>query len=268
MPLLAMATKNSARAARAPSRTPSRTTTRSAAGKRPASRAGASRKPAALPPPTVGDRIRHAIESDIVAGKLMPGAKLDEETLAERYGASRTPVREALKHLASQGLIELRPHTGAFVAKLTVGELAEMFETMAYLEAACAALASRRHTTEDRDALNAAHAVCAKAARKGDPDTFYAANARFHETVYFASHNAYLAAQTIALRNRLEAYRREATFHPGLISMTMAEHERILNAIFAMDETLAATLMRSHLDTLRDDAVSMARAIQRASAAN
>ncbi len=220
----------------------------------------------ALPAPTVGDRIRHAIESDIVSGKFLPGAKLDEEALAGRNGASRTPVREALKHLASQGLVELRPHAGAFVAKLTVGELAEMFETMAYLEAACASLASRRHTAEDRDTLAAAHAACAKAARKGDPDTFYDANARFHEVVYAASHNAYLARETINLSNRLEAYRREATFHPGLIAMTMAEHERILNAIFAMDEQLAATLMRSHLDTLRDDAVSMARAIQRASA--
>jgi DNA-binding GntR family transcriptional regulator len=222
----------------------------------------------ALTPSTVGDRVRHAIESDIVSGKFMPGAKLDEESLASRYGASRTPVREALKHLSSQGLIEIRPHAGAFVAKLTVGELAEMFETMAYLEAACAALASRRHTMEDRQALSATHKACAKAARKGDPSTFYAANARFHETVYAASHNAYLAAETIGLRNRLEAYRREATFHPGLISITMAEHERILKAIFAMDEALAATLMRSHLDTLRDDAVSMARAIQRATDAN
>jgi DNA-binding GntR family transcriptional regulator len=249
-----MAAKNTARTAARPAvRT-----------RRPARNAST----ADLPAPTVGDRIRHAIESDIVSGTFLPGAKLDEESLASRYGASRTPVREALKHLASQGLIELRPHAGAFVAKLTVAELAEMFETMAYLEAACAALASRRHTAEDREALSVAHQACARAARRADPDTFYAANARFHETVYAASHNAYLAAETINLRNRLEAYRREATFHPGLISMTMAEHERILNAIFSMDEALAATLMRSHLDTLRDDAVSMTRAIQRATAAN
>lgn len=247
-----MATKNTTRA-------PARRTT---APRRPAA------KRTAAAPLTVGDRVRHAIESDIVSGKFLPGAKLDEEALAARYGASRTPVREALKHLASQGLIELRPHAGAFVAKLTVGELAEMFEAMAYLEAACAGLASRRHTAEDREALGAAHAACARAAKKGDPDTFYAANARFHDTVYAASHNAYLARETVGLRNRLEAYRREATFHPGLITMTMAEHERILNAIFSMDEALASTLMRSHLDTLRDDAVSMARAVQRARASN
>lgn len=214
---------------------------------------------------TRSDRIRQAVEREIVSGRLVPGTKLDEDALAARHGASRTPVREALQHLASRGLIELRAHTGAFVARLTVVELAEMFETMAFLEAACAALAARRHTAQDRRLLAAAHEVCAKAARRNDPNAFYAANARFHECIYAASHNGYLAAQTIHLRNRLEVYRKEATFHPGLISVTMAEHERIMQSIFDMDEAAAGKQMRSHLDTLRDDAVSVAMAVMKAS---
>ena len=140
-----------------------------------------------------------------------------------------------------------------------------MFETMAFLEAACAALAARRHTAEDRRLLASAHDACAKAARKNDPEAFYDANARFHECIYRASHNGYLSAQTIQLGNRLEAYRREATFHPGLMSVTMAEHDRIMHAILAMDEAAAGQQMRRHLDTLRDDAVSMARAMQKGS---
>lgn len=214
---------------------------------------------------TLTDRIRQAVERDIVSGKLGPGTKLDEDSLARRHGASRTPVREALQHLASQGLIELRAHAGAFVATPTVVELAEMFEVMAFLEAACAALAARRHTAEDRGHLAAAHEACAKAARQGDPAAFYTANAHFHDCVYVAAHNAYLGAQTVQLGNRLEPYRREATFHPGLMALTMAEHERILQAILAMDEAVAGTQMRTHLDTLRDDSVSMATAVQRAS---
>jgi DNA-binding GntR family transcriptional regulator len=209
-------------------------------------------------------RIREAIEHDIVSGKLTPGMKLDEEVLAARYGASRTPVREAFQQLASQGHIELRPHMGAFVAKLSVTELVEMFETMAFLEAACAALASRRHSDEDRKQLAAAHDACQKAAKRNDPDAFYAANARFHECIYAASHNDYLAAETLRLRNRLEAYRRESTFHPGLMTLTIKEHEKILQAVLEMDEDAAAGRMRSHLDTLRDDAVSMAKALMRA----
>ena len=219
-----------------------------------------SRKPNGT---TLTDRIRQAVQRDIVAGKLRPGAKLDEDSLAARHGASRTPVREALQHLASQGLIELRAHAGAFVATPTVVELAEMFETMAFLEAACAALAARRHTAEDRRLLAAAHEACAKAARDDDPVAFYTANARFHGCIYAAGHNGFLGAQTVQLGNRLEAYRREATFHPGLMSLTMTEHERILQAILAMDEASASTQMRGHLDTLRDDVVSMATAMHR-----
>ncbi|HJU21510.1 MAG TPA: GntR family transcriptional regulator [Casimicrobiaceae bacterium] len=219
----------------------------------------------AAPGATLAERIRQTLERDIVGGRLAPGTKLDEDDLAAQHGASRTPVREALQHLASQGLIELRPHAGAFVPAHGVVELAEMFEAMAFLEAACAALAARRHSAEDRHLLGVAHEACAKAAKRDDPQAFYAANRHFHGCIYRAAHNQYLAAQTAQLGNRLEAYRREATFHPGLMSLTMAEHERILDAIFAMDEGTAGAQMRSHLDTLRDDAVSMATAMQRAS---
>lgn len=214
---------------------------------------------------TLADRIRHAVEHDILSGRLSPGTRLDEDRLASRHGASRTPVREALQHLASRGLIELRPHAGAFVPMCSVIQLAEMFEAMSFLEAACATLAARRHSAEDRSLLTRAHDACAKAATSDDPAAFYTANAHFHGCIYGAAHNEYLASQTVQLGKRLEAYRREATFHPGLMSHTMAEHERILNAILAMDETTASVQMRSHLDTLRDDAVSMASAMRRVS---
>jgi len=202
---------------------------------------------------TRAHRIRTSIERAIVSGRLPPGSKLDESSLAARYGASRTPVREALQQLASQGLIELRANAGAFVATLTLVDLAEMFETMAFLESACAALAARRHTAEDRQLLSVAHEACATAARRNDPSAFYRANARFHECIYAASHNRYLGGGTLQLGRRLQAYRREATFHAGLMALTMNEHERILNAIFRMDQNAASEQMRRHLDTLRDD---------------
>lgn len=214
---------------------------------------------------TLTDRVRQAVEHDIMSGKLRPGTKLDEDSIAARHGVSRTPVREALQHLASQRLIELRAHAGAFVATPTVVELAEMFEAMAFFEGACAALAARRHTAQDRLLLTAAHEACAKAARQDDPVAFYAANGHFHGCIYAAGHNGYVEAQTVQLGRRLEPYRREATFHPGLMSLTMTEHEQILKAIFAMDEVAAEVQMRRHLDTLRDDVVSMATAMQRAS---
>lgn len=142
--------------------------------------------------------------------------------------------------------------------QLTVESLAEMFECMGYLEAACAALAARRHNAHDRVALAASHEACKLASAQGNPEAFYAANNRFHECIYQASHNHYLAAQTIELRNRLEAYRREATFHAGLMQISLTEHQAALDAIFAMDEETSALRMRRHLDTLRNDAVSIA----------
>ncbi|MEO5699956.1 MAG: GntR family transcriptional regulator [Casimicrobiaceae bacterium] len=210
---------------------------------------------------TRSEQIRAALERDILSGRLPPGTKLEEEALAEHYGASRTPVREALKHIASEGLVNLRPRQGAFVAQLTVGNLVEMFEVMALLEADCAALASRRHTTRDRAVLAAAHDACQRATKRNAPLDFYKANREFHETIYHATHNTFLEAQTNALRNRLEVYRRETTFHPGLMNVSLVEHEKILRAIFAMDEGAAALHMRGHLDTLRNDAVAMVEAV-------
>lgn len=207
--------------------------------------------------------IRAALERDIVSGVLEPGSKLEQESLAERFGVSRTPVREALKLLASGGLVEIKPNKGACVVQLTVVGLAEMFETMAFLESACAALACRRHSREDCAALNAAHESCGRASRRGDPEAFYRANVEFHECIYRASHNSFLEEQTIALRNRLEAYRRESTFHPGLMARSMDEHGRMLQAILAMDEEGASRQMCLHLDTLRNDAISMAETVER-----
>ena len=135
------------------------------------------------------DRIRQAIERAIVSGRLLPGTKLDENALAARHGASRTPVREALQQLASQGLIQLRAHSGAFVATLTLVDLAEMFEAMAFLEAACASLAARRHTADDRRLLSAAHEACAKAAQCKDPEAFYAANHKDDVSARYARYN-------------------------------------------------------------------------------
>lgn len=205
------------------------------------------------------DEILRTISGEIATGAIEPGTKLDEETLCERFSASRTPVREALRQLAAQGVVELRPRQGAFVIQLTVESLIEMFETMAYLEAACAALAARRHTIEDRQALTTSHEACIAATQAADPMLYYEANARFHECLYRASHNQHLETMTLELRNRLEAYRREITFHPGLMAISNTEHGDVLEAVFAMDEQTAATRMSYHLDTLRKDAVSMAQ---------
>jgi DNA-binding GntR family transcriptional regulator len=205
-----------------------------------------------------------ALEADILSGKLRPGARLDEQSLARRFQTSRTPVREALRQLESRGIVENRPRQGTQVMQLGLAELMEMFEAMAWLEAACASLAARRHTQADRDAIQAAHALCIEAQQRLDPEAFYNANAKWHETIYAASQNAYLAQQTLQLRNRLEPYRRATTFHEGLMALSVQEHQRIADAILCMDPQRAMLEMQGHLDTLRNDAVRSYGALLRA----
>ena len=94
------------------------------------------------------EALRDEIEQDIVTGHFQPGERLDEQSLADRFGVSRTPIREALMQLASTGMVELHSRRGAFVASLGLKEIIERFEAMAALEGMCGALAARRITDE------------------------------------------------------------------------------------------------------------------------
>ena len=209
--------------------------------------------------------IVETLSLEIGNGKLPPGMHLEEEWLCHRFGASRTPVREALRQLAARGAIEIKPRKGAFVIQLDTARVIEMFEVMGFLEAACSSLAARRHNSQDRQALTQAHQECIAAAERDDPDAFYVANAKFHECIYGASHNRHLQEQTVGLRNRLEAYRKEVTFHAGLMAISIQEHAMVLHGILDMNQELASTCMSKHLDTLRSDAVSMASIASRRS---
>lgn len=212
---------------------------------------------------TSADRVLDLLERALLSGALKPAQRLDETDLAQQYGVSRTPVREALKVLAAQGLVQLRPRSGAFVAQPTDRELIEMFETMAEMEAACAGFAARRATEADRARLAAANAACEAASLAADAPSFYRANTEFHDAICGAAGNRFLAAQTLALRRRLEPWRRGVTWNPGMMQASVPEHAAILKAIGAGDATGAAEQARAHLDTLRRDALVLLRGIGR-----
>ncbi len=207
------------------------------------------------------DRVLGTLERDLISGRLKPAQRLDETDLAQRFKVSRTPVREALKVLAAQGLVELRPRSGAFVAQPTDRELIEMFETMAEMEAACAGFAARRATADDRARLEAANAACEKARVAADAPGFYKANTAFHDAICRAAGNRFLAEQTLALRRRLEPWRRGVTWNPGMMQASVPEHAAILAAIAAGDAAAAAERARAHLDTLRRDALVLLRGL-------
>ena len=191
--------------------------------------------------------IREALEQDILTGTVETGRRLDEQGLARRFGVSRTPVREALHQLASGGLVELIPNRGAFVRRVSFGELIQMFEVMAELEAMAGRLAARRAPTASLEALGAALAACERAAAAGDPNRYYVENSRFHEAIYEASGNAYLAAELRRLHQRLSAYRRLQLRVPKRIGQSLDEHRAVLAAIARGDGAQAADRLRDHV---------------------
>jgi len=191
--------------------------------------------------------LKRDLEEEIISGVLKPGERLDEVTLAERFNVSRTPVREALLQLDSMGLVDIRPRRGAVVAAIGLKELLDMFEVMGELEGMCGRLAVRRATDDECTQLERIHAKSRSAVEEVDFETYYACNVEFHETIYDASRNNFLAAQTLALRNRLAPYRRSQLHQNDRIKRSFDEHAGILEAIRRKDSERAEILMRGHL---------------------
>lgn len=191
--------------------------------------------------------VRDILEDEIVEGRLAPGGRLDEMSLAERFGVSRTPIREALRQLAEAGFVEIRPHRGAVVSAPDPRRVIEMFEVMAELEALCARLAARRLLPEDDERLNATLKACGDALEAGDPDAYYYENERFHRAIYAASGNRFLADEALSLHKRLAPFRRLQLRVRHRMRTSQQEHEEIVAAIGQGDADLAAQRLRSHV---------------------
>jgi len=193
------------------------------------------------------DYFRDRIEDEIATGQLKPGERLDEMSLAERFGVSRTPIREALQQLAAGGMVELRPNRGAIVSAPDPTRLMEMFDVMAELEAMCGRLAARRLLAEDEALLTSTLGACRKAMDAGDPDAYYYENERFHRAIYAASGNRFLADQAIALHRRLAPFRRLQLRVRDRMKTSQREHEEILAAILEGEAGIAAERLRAHV---------------------
>lgn len=176
-----------------------------------------------------------------------PGSFLSEGKIADDLEVSRTPVREAIRILAGDGLVALRPRQRAVVRGQTASEIIDQFEVMAELEAACARLAARRRSAMDITAMERAQADCLKYAERARIDEYYPANVAFHEAIFRASGNVYLLTETRKLRDRLRFLRISQGRLPGRLPKSSREHSHVLEAIRAQDATEAAEQMRNHL---------------------
>lgn len=195
----------------------------------------------------LSEQLVESIEERIVTGRYPPGFRLDEQDLAAEFGVSRTPIREALISLASSGLVEVRPRRGAVVANATPTRICEMFEVMAELEAMCGRLAARRITPAEQYQLLEAHRACEGARNADDPDSYYRLNEVFHQQIYLASHNTFLAEQADAMHRRLRPYRRLQLRVRNRMNTSYSEHQKIVDHIMAGNGESAAEALRSHV---------------------
>ena len=211
---------------------------------------------------TLGESVEARIEQDIVEGTFRPGDRLDEEALSTNLGVSRTPVREALRKLASAGLVTIRPRSGAMVTLLTMAQVIDLFEVVSELEAFAACLAAARATDTQMAAIQTAHRACGDLALAGDARAYFDANAVFHEAIWSAANNPVLAEQIMAVNKRLTPYRRQITFHPGRKQDSQTEHDRIAEALALRQPDVANGAMRDHVMILADDALQLARTLR------
>ncbi len=202
---------------------------------------------------TLAEELRLQLADEIIAGVLEPGAALDETFLARRFRVSRTPVREAIRQLAASGLVEARAHRGALVARPSAERLLGMFEAMAELEALCASLAAERMTGAERQSLESTHEDMRALIQVGDPQHFHEVNEAFHNAIYAGAHNGYLAEMTLATRARVQPFRRAQFRNLGRLAKSHVEHDCVVEAIMRGDRNGAASAMRAHIITVREE---------------
>lgn len=193
------------------------------------------------------DRVRKTLEKMIVQGDFQDGARLDETSLAERLGVSRTPLREAFQSLAASGLLEIRPRRGAFVKFPTLEDMIEMFDVMAEIEALCGRYAARRMSAIQQAEIEAALNACERAFEMNDPEEYYRANHAFHNGIYEASGNRFLAGEADRLHMRLAPFRRLQLLVRGRMRESLREHQEIFAALVNGDESAISQLMKNHI---------------------
>ena len=192
---------------------------------------------------TVAAQVRELI----FAGELAQGELLDEKQLCERLLVSRTPLREALKLLVSEGLLRHEPRRGCFVERITDRDLDDIFPVIALLEGRAAFEATGKLNSADRAVLDVMHEQLAHYAESGDIAGYYRMNHQIHEAFITLADNRWLA-QTIAdLRRILRMARLQQLSAPGRLPNSLQEHLDIYQAMVAGDADGAEQAMRNHL---------------------
>jgi DNA-binding GntR family transcriptional regulator len=200
-----------------------------------------------LAAPALYAQVAEQLRNRIYAHELAQGAWVDEQSLADEFGISRTPLREALKVLAAEGLVVLKPRRGCYVAELSERDLDEIFPVLALLEGRVAEEATRRLTSADFLRLKTIHADLEQHAAANDTNAFFEANQAFHGALQELAGNRWLSQVIDDTRKFLKLTRRDSLRLHGRLKQSLAEHRKILSAIESKDAENAAALMHTHI---------------------
>jgi DNA-binding GntR family transcriptional regulator len=198
------------------------------------------------------DTVVEHLRGYIVEGVLAPGTKLNERGLCETLGISRTPLREALKVLAAEGLIEISQNRGATVSRMTEAEIRETFEVMSGLEAFSGELACQRITPAELAQIKALHYAMLACRAQNDLPGYYSRNQQIHDLINEAARNTVLRQTYVALNRRLQALRFRSNFQAQKWDSAVHDHEEMLKALEARDGKRLADILRQHLLDKRD----------------
>ncbi len=205
-----------------------------------------------IPRQVLHQEVAVRLRQRIVEGRIAPGAKLNERELSESLQVSRTPLREAIKMLAAEGLVELLPRRGAVVAQLSAQDVADTFELIAGLEGQSGELAAARITPEQLAEVRALHYEMLAAFTRRDLPTYYRLNALIHQQINAAAGNRALTQTWANVNARLQALRFRSNFDEAKWQRAMHEHDRMIELLVARDAPALRALLTQHLLNKRD----------------
>ncbi|MEI2418156.1 GntR family transcriptional regulator [Orrella sp. JC864] len=197
---------------------------------------------------TVTDRLR----TMIVEAVLPPGARLNERELCESLGISRTPLREAIKVLAAESLVEILPNRGAMVARMTEEDIRQTFELMSGLEAFGGELACERITARELAEIEALHEEMLACRARRDLPAYYSRNHAIHDRISQAARNPALRQIYVSINLRLQALRFRSNFQEAKWDHAIQDHIQMIEALRARDGKRLSAILRQHLLDKRD----------------
>jgi DNA-binding GntR family transcriptional regulator len=212
-----------------------------------------------IPRAALHEQVTQRLRQMLVEGRIAPGAKLNERELCEALHVSRTPLREVIKTLAAEGLVELLPHRGAIAVSLSEADVLNTFEVMAGLEALSGELAAQRITDEELAEIKALHFEMLAAYTRGDLSGYYGLNAQIHCAINAAAKNPVLTATYNQVNARLQALRFRSNQDGAKWKRAVKEHEKMIEALSARDGAAMRAVMVTHLNNKREVVIDQLR---------